>query len=133
MSMTVTPVKVAVPQFEIEPDTWKDPALCRIVVGPHTLLTVMQAVLVTRVVQGPELPVAGPHEPLPVTVNLSLLGPQLVTVIVRGPNGTALRAGTVPMLTGTEITAPLALVIQSVTTTSVSGSEPQLVTEPETV
>src|SRR5262245_14742838 len=82
ISHPVTRVRGAVPQLVSAPVTWNEPALRRILAGPQILPTVRQAVLVTTVVQGAELDVVGPHGPLPVTVNLSMLGPQLVTEMV---------------------------------------------------
>jgi hypothetical protein len=133
VSVTTTPVRSAVPQLETEPETVNEPAERSIVAGPQTLLTWIHAVFVTSVTQVPDVLDAGPHGPSPVTVKKSLLGPQLVTVIVWVGTGTAVWAATVPMVIGRENTTPLALVMVSKTTTFVSGSEPQLVTEPETV
>src|SRR5439155_289148 len=83
VSVTLTPVRVAVPQLETEPETVYEPVARSIAVGPQTLLTVMQAWLVIMVVHVPEILVIGPSQGFePTTVKKSLLDPQLVTVMV---------------------------------------------------
>src|SRR5215813_6361295 len=93
----------------------------------------MHAVFVTTVTQVPEVAEAGPQGPLPVTVKKSLMLPQAVRLIVWVGTGTAVWAGTVPMLMVRWSTLPLALVTVSVTPTPVRSALPQLLTEPETV
>src|SRR5258708_9882893 len=54
VSTTVTPVRAKVPQFETEPETWKDrlaPSQLVSKAGPQVLATVRQGVLVTTVRQ----------------------------------------------------------------------------------
>src|SRR5260370_23862017 len=100
--------------------------------GPDTLVTVMQAWLVTVVVQVDDLAEAGPHGPLPVALKKSLLGPQVVTVIVTGPNATPVCEGMVALLRiVTTLTPPLAFVTESVTFSPVRAALPQLDTETE--
>src|ERR1051326_8535309 len=51
VSVTTTLLRAAEPQFVTAPDTVKEPAARSIPAGPQTLLTCMQAVLVTNVTQ----------------------------------------------------------------------------------
>jgi hypothetical protein len=133
VSVTTTLLMVVEPQLVTEPETVNEPAARSIAAGPQTLVTWMQAVLPTRVTQVPDVAEADPQGPLPVAVKKSLIVPQVVRVIVCGGIGTEEWAATVPMVIGTVLTTPLALVIVSVTTTPVRSAEPQLETEPETV
>src|SRR5437868_6230023 len=134
VSISVTPVSGAVPQLVTSPTTLKDTTERSSVAGPHSFLTVMQAVFVTTVVQGAELAAIGPHGPVPTTLKTSTKGPQLVAAMLVAGTATEVCAGTVPISMLVVITIPLAtLVIVSVTTTPVRVAVPQLVTEPETV
>src|SRR5215475_9024261 len=96
--------------------------------GPQTLVTWIQARLVTSVTQVCEVLVTEPHGPLPIAVKKSLTVPQVVRLMVCTGTATEVWAVTVPMKFDTTLTEPLALVMVSKTYTLLRSAEPQLVT-----
>lgn len=98
-------------------------------------VTARHGVETTVTVQVAELAVAElPHTSVPDTLKVSLLGPQVVGVMVCGGKATLAPAARELMLViVTVVLIPLASMISSVTTMFVMVAVPQLVTKPDTV